>query len=175
MKKYFFMLLAVCLFIGCGKDKEKADQFSTKQLEGHWQRVDSRLPDGKYSSEFTGILAEIHQCNNQSFFEFTGDEMTFLAKTAAIYGNTITCQGQITTVKYKIEGVSIKIIEEYTNYEMLMYDILKLTDTRMEMRLNKEAVEYLKRNISSYNIQNMSGYSLEDLLLKNVIILQKIY
>lgn len=71
--------------------------------------------------------------------------------------------------------MSIKIIEEYTNYEMLMYDILKLTDTRMEMRLNKEAVEYLKRNLSSYNIQNMSSYSLEDLLLKNVIILQKIY
>lgn len=92
------MLLAVCLFIGCSKDKEestkdkeKTAQYSTKQLEGRWQRVDSRLPDGKYSSEFTGILAEIHQCNNQSFFEFTEDKMTFLAKTAAIYGNTITC------------------------------------------------------------------------------------
>lgn len=175
MKKYFLMLLAMCLFIGCGKDKEETAKYSTKELEGRWQRVDSRLPDGKLSSEFTGILAEMHKCNNQSFFLFEGNMLTFNMRLPVSYDNThINCQGQTATVKYKIEGSSIKIMGDNKDEEIFLYDIIKLTETRMELRLNKDAADYFKRNMNLYNIQNYTEYSLEEVLLKNVMILKRV-
>lgn len=131
--------------IGCSKKDDEKPAFTQEQMEGRWKWVDSRLPDGKLFSQI--IPREEFQKHLNKIF-------------IALRGNTasITLRGETFSGTYKLIGNTMQITAEGKTFNM--YEIVKGSKERVELKYHKDYIQELKNNYTS----TIPGYTIEQVL-----------